>query len=162
MIEILIVALIVINVIGIILVLMSKPKDFSDTLERKNKELEKEIKSLNSYVGERIDDFSKNIGEKQELMRKAILANISQQEERLKTFSLENMKQLEQIRVTVKDSLSDIQNDNNKKLDEMRGIVDEKLQKTLESKMNESFKQVSERLEQVYKGLGEMNNLARG
>ena len=55
-----------------------------------------------------------------------------------------------------------MQEDNNKKLDDMRQIVDEKLQKTLSERMNESFKLVNERLEQVYKGLGEMQTLAQG
>ncbi len=55
-----------------------------------------------------------------------------------------------------------IREDNGKKLDEMRSIVDEKLQKTLEDKLSRSFALVSERLEQVYKGLGEMQTLASG
>lgn len=83
-------------------------------------------------------------------------------EERLKTFSLENEQKLENIRLSVENRLKYIQEDNNKKLDEMRNTVDEKLQKTLESKMTESFKLVNDRLEQVYKGLGEMQTLANG
>ena len=83
-------------------------------------------------------------------------------EERLKTFSLENEQKLENIRQSVENRLKYIQDDNNKKLDEMRNTVDEKLQKTLESKMTESFKLVNDRLEQVYKGLGEMQSLASG
>ena len=59
-------------------------------------------------------------------------------------------------------NLRELREDNNKKLDEMRGIVDEKLQKTLSDRMNESFRLVNERLEQVYRGLGEMQTLAQG
>ena len=59
-------------------------------------------------------------------------------------------------------NLRALQEDNNRKLDDMRRIVDEKLQKTLSDRMNESFKLVNERLEQVYKGLGEMQALAQG
>ena len=55
-----------------------------------------------------------------------------------------------------------MQDDNATKLDQMRQTVDEKLQSTLESRLGESFRQVSERLEQVYKGLGEMQVLATG
>ena len=55
-----------------------------------------------------------------------------------------------------------MQDDNAAKLDQMRQTVDEKLQSTLESRLGESFRQVSERLEQVYKGLGEMQVLATG
>lgn len=83
-------------------------------------------------------------------------------EERLKTFSMENEQKLDLIRRSVEQKLSYIQEDNNKQLEKMRQTVDEKLQQTLEDKMNKSFALVSERLEQVYKGLGEMQNLATG
>ena len=73
-----------------------------------------------------------------------------------------NEKKLEAIRVTVEGKLQSIQNDNAKQLDQMRQTVDEKLQGTLEKRLGESFKQVSERLEQVHKGLGEMQTLATG
>ena len=75
----------------------------------------------------------------------------------LHTFTGETKQDLENIRVTVDKNLRAMQEDNNKKLDDMRQIVDEKLQKTLSERMNESFKLVNERLEQVYKGLGEMD-----
>jgi DNA recombination protein RmuC len=55
-----------------------------------------------------------------------------------------------------------MQEDNSRKLEQMRSVVDEKLQSTLEKRLGDSFKQVSERLEQVYKGLGEMRSLATG
>ena len=58
--------------------------------------------------------------------------------------------------------MSDLQQNNEKKLDEMRATVDEKLQKTLENRLAESFKQVSERLERVYKSLGEMQKVSAG
>ena len=83
-------------------------------------------------------------------------------EDRLKTFSLENEQKLENIRNTMEAKLADIRADNERQLNEMRRTVDEKLQKTLEEKMNQSFALVNERLEQVYKGLGEMQTLAVG
>lgn len=83
-------------------------------------------------------------------------------EQRFKTFSLENEQKLDLIRSSVEKKLTYLQEDNNKKLEQMRVTVDEKLQKTLEDKMNKSFSLVNERLEQVYKGLGEMQNLAVG
>jgi len=73
-----------------------------------------------------------------------------------------NEKKLEAVRVTVESKLQSIQIDNAKQLDQMRQTVDEKLQGTLEKRLGESFKQVSERLEQVHKGLGEMQTLATG
>ena len=66
------------------------------------------------------------------------------------------------MRETIEARLGKIQEENAKKLDEMRQTVDEKLQGTLEKRLGESFKLVSERLEQVYKGLGEMQTLAVG
>lgn len=83
-------------------------------------------------------------------------------EERLKTFSVENEQKLSQIRDTVEKRLDIIQSENNRKLDEMRTIVTEKLNKAINERMTESFKLVNDRLEQVYKGLGEMQTLAAG
>ena len=57
-------------------------------------------------------------------------------------------------------SMQEMRQDNNRKLEEIRGTVDEKLQDTLQKKITESFKTVSAQLEQVYRGLGEMQNLA--
>ena len=71
-------------------------------------------------------------------------------------------RQVDALRVTVDARLRTMQDDNAAKLDQMRQTVDEKLQSTLESRLGESFRQVSERLEQVYKGLGEMQVLATG
>lgn len=87
---------------------------------------------------------------------------LGQFERRLHGFTAETTQNLENIRVTVDRNLRAMQADNNKKLDDMRQIVDEKLQKTLSDRMNQSFQLVNERLEQVYKGLGEMQTLAQG
>jgi DNA recombination protein RmuC len=73
-----------------------------------------------------------------------------------------NEKKLESVRVTVEGKLQSMQLDNAKQLEQMRQTVDEKLQGTLEKRLGESFKQVSERLELVHKGLGEMQTLATG
>jgi DNA recombination protein RmuC len=71
-------------------------------------------------------------------------------------------KKLDELKKAVETKLTQIQTDNSAKLEEMRKTVDEKLQGTLEKRLGESFRQVSERLEQVHKGLGEMQNLAIG
>jgi DNA recombination protein RmuC len=73
-----------------------------------------------------------------------------------------NEKKLEAVRMTVEEKLQSMQSDNAKQLDQMRQTVDEKLQGTLEKRLGESFKLVSERLELVHKGLGEMQSLATG
>jgi DNA recombination protein RmuC len=71
-------------------------------------------------------------------------------------------RRLAEVRTTLEARLKDIQQDNAAKLEQMRATVDEKLQATLETRLGESFRQVSERLEQVHRGLGEMQNLATG
>ncbi len=73
-----------------------------------------------------------------------------------------NEKKLEELRAAMESKLQAMQADNAKQLDQMRQTVDEKLQGTLEKRLGESFKQVSERLELVHKGLGEMQSLATG
>ena len=69
---------------------------------------------------------------------------------------------LDQMRETLEKKMAEMQTGNERKLDEMRATVDEKLQKTLETRLGESFKLVSERLEAVHKGLGDMQQLATG
>jgi DNA recombination protein RmuC len=73
-----------------------------------------------------------------------------------------NEQKLDNIRNTVEDNLKSMQNDNNSKLELIRNTVDEKLHETLERRLGDSFKLVSERLELVHKGLGEMQQLASG
>ena len=109
------------------------------------------VKSMGEMISENQNQFSRAQHEKMDNL-----------ESRLKTFSLENEQKLDLIRKSVETKLTYIQEDNNKQLEEMRKTVDEKLQNTLEEKMNKSFELVNQRLEQVYKGLGEMQTLAVG
>lgn len=99
---------------------------------------------------------------KQQAMNEAVLAQLNQLEQRLKTLESNNEQKLEAMRDTMSKRLGYIQENNNKKLNEIQTTVNEKLQKTLEEKMNQSFSLVSTRLEEVYKGLGEMQTLAQG
>ncbi|HRW12208.1 MAG TPA: DNA recombination protein RmuC, partial [Syntrophomonas sp.] len=78
----------------------------------------------------------------------------------LGTITQNNDTRLEAVRQTVEDKLKTLQEDNRRQLEQMRATVDEKLHKTLEQRLGESFRQVSERLEMVHKGLGEMQTLA--
>ncbi len=73
-----------------------------------------------------------------------------------------NAQRMLDVRQTLDNQLAQLQTSNAAKLDEMRATVDEKLQSTLEARLGESFKQVADRLEQVHKGLGEMQSLAQG
>ncbi len=80
----------------------------------------------------------------------------------LKTLTDHNIQKLDKINETVEQKLAALRDDNNKRLEQMRATVDEKLHITLEKRLGESFKLVSDRLEQVHKGLGEMQGLAAG
>jgi DNA recombination protein RmuC len=82
--------------------------------------------------------------------------------EQLKTLTLMNEDRLEKLRDTVEARLKSLQEENGAKLEQMRATVDEKLHETLEKRLGESFQRVSERLELVHKGLGEMQGLAAG
>ena len=82
--------------------------------------------------------------------------------QQLARLTLSNEQRFEQLRLAVETRLGAIQADNASKLEEMRKTVDEKLHATLEQRLGDSFKLVSERLEQVHKGLGEMQSLAAG
>jgi DNA recombination protein RmuC len=73
-----------------------------------------------------------------------------------------NGEELEKLRGVIESKLASLQKDNGDRLDQIRQTVDEKLHNTLEQRLGESFKLVSERLEQVHRGLGEMQNLAAG
>ena len=81
---------------------------------------------------------------------------------RINDFTKSNEQKLEKIRETVENKLESLQKDNSEKIEKMRLTVDEKLHDTLEKRLGESFKLVNDRLESVYKGLGEMQNLAVG
>jgi DNA recombination protein RmuC len=98
-----------------------------------------------------------------------ITENARLQRDQLDSFSKQlmgltklNEEKLEAMRKSMETQLGRLQEDNSKKLEQMRATVEEKLQSTLEKRLGDSFKQVSERLEQVYKGLGEMRHLASG
>jgi DNA recombination protein RmuC len=81
--------------------------------------------------------------------------------EQLRALSEANERRLNEVRATVEQRLATLQQGNEQKLEQMRATVDEKLHATLEARLGESFKQVAERLEQVHRGLGEMQTLAR-
>ena len=102
-----------------------------------------------------IDAFSQQLG----LLQKTLSDTLSMQ---LQSLSESNARRMGEVRETLEKQLAQLQQSNADKLDEMRRTVDEKLQNTLETRLGQSFKQVADRLEQVHKGLGEMQTLAQG
>ena len=119
-------------------------------------------KNISEDLVSNIKLMSDFMNKNQQMMSNNQSDRLSQMEQRLKTFSLENEQKLENIREVVERKLVYIQEDNNRQLEKVRETVDQKLQNTLDDKLNKSFEIVSKRLEQVYKGLGEMQSLAVG
>ncbi|MCK5296059.1 MAG: DNA recombination protein RmuC [Alphaproteobacteria bacterium] len=114
-------------------------------------EIQKRFSELGDTTGNRMTEVAKLLKDQLESFSTRLVGL---------TGSLE--KQQEGLRVNLDSKMKELREENSKKLDEMRQTVDEKLQSTLEKRLGESFKHVSERLEQVHKGLGEMQNLAAG
>lgn len=164
--DILLIVLIILVAVMILVSLINKNKgddtNIIETIKLLGEMISKNQKDTDEFQSKKFLEIDKNITDKQSEMNKAVLGNITQMEERFKTFQQTNEQKLEAVREVMMKSLLSIQEENSKKLEDMRKTVDEKLQKTLEDKMSESFKMVSERLEQVYKGLGEMQSLATG
>ncbi|WP_341905133.1 DNA recombination protein RmuC [Polaromonas sp. YR568] len=102
-----------------------------------------------------IDAFAQQLT----LLQKTLSDTLTTQ---LQSVSESNARRMGEVRDTLEKQLAQLQLTNSAKLDEMRKTVDEKLQTTLETRLGESFKQVADRLEQVHKGLGEMQTLAQG
>ena len=132
-----------------------KTKSLQEQLERSLKDGRTEqSSSLKSFE----QSFSMNVKEFNELQKQKFEDLISRQGQVKK----DTEEKLKEIRDTVENKLKSLSEDNTKKLEEMRKTVDEKLHETVEKRFNESFKMISERLEQVHKGLGEMQSLATG
>ncbi len=156
---------------------ITKLQDSFTVLENKQERVEKVIKD--EIIANRKETAHSAQQARQELgsalksssesLQQRMVENIRLQKDQLDSFSQQlmamaklNEEKLGGMRQTMESQLKAIQEDNTKKLEQMRATVDEKLQTTLEKRLGESFKQVSDRLEQVYKGLGEMRTLATG
>ena len=169
--DIIIIVLLVIAVVMLGIVILNQLKKASDNSNSEEfKRLEQTIRNEQSALRQELSSSTqmsvKNLGDMIAASQNAYAISqsksLAQLEERLKTFSLTNEQQLDNIRHSVENRLNYIREDNNKKLEEMRKTVDGRLQQSMEEKMNRSFSLVNERLEQVYKGLGEMQSLAVG
>jgi DNA recombination protein RmuC len=110
---------------------------------------------------EQIDSFRTQLAQTQQATE-ALLRRVNETlGEQLLKLAESNERRFAEVRQTVDTRLAALQEGNEKKLEQMRATVDEKLNATLEHRLGESFRQVAERLEQVHKGLGEMQSLAR-
>lgn len=142
-------------------------------LERLERELREELARSRREDAEEAFRDREERSQSATLLGQAVTTQVAQfgtaQSERLESFARELNRfslgldeRFERLRISVEGRLAAIQADNASKLEEMRRTVDEKLHATLEQRLGESFKLVSDRLEQVHRGLGEMQSLAAG
>lgn len=118
-------------------------------------ELARVLQEQQKSVTDNLDRIRQQGTDSSKVQREELAAQLAQ-------LAHSNEEKLEAVRQTVETKLTQLQTDNAGKLEQMRMTVDEKLQSTLETRLSESFKLVSERLERVHQGLGEMQALASG
>lgn len=107
-----------------------------------------------------ISTLSGELNFRQEALSRSVVELGKSVERRIYHFSVQNERQMAAMRATVEQRLEEIRRENKAELEQMRAVVDERLQKTLEQRLDQSFGSVGQRLEQVYRGLGEMRVLA--
>ncbi len=117
---------------------------------------------LSARQGAVLKELSSGLSSRQEMLQNSIEGQQKRLAEAFGSYTLQSNQMLESVRNTMETRLRALTEENEKKLEEMRQTVDQKLQKTLNERLKQSFSLVSERLEQVYKGLGEMQTLAVG
>ncbi len=128
-----------------------------DVARTQNEQIDSFRTQLASTQQHQADTLGRS-GEQQALSLKRFSDTLIDQ---LRALSQSNDQRMAEVRATVESKLGAIQQDNEKKLEQMRQTVDEKLHATLEQRLGESFKQVADRLDQVHRGLGEMQGLAK-
>jgi len=182
--EIILTAIIIIQIIILVMIFRRRSKDNSGEIKYLIENTDKNIQRIEqstreeiSKIRDELNSSSKN--NREELMNSfgnfnRIISDkigevtglqkdsLNRFSEQLKGLTDTNMRNLENMRQTIESNLKEMQRDNGEKLEKMRQTVDEKLHNTLEKRLGESFKLVSDRLEQVHKGLGEMQTLATG
>jgi len=137
-------------------------KSIADNFRDERKELNERLSSFTTTLQTTMSESRKESGDSRIVLEQSLQNSLTKINESLEKFRDSNEKQLIAITEKVDVELNKVRESNEKKLDEMRETVDEKLHGTLEKRLGESFAQVSERLEAVHKGLGEMQQLASG
>jgi DNA recombination protein RmuC len=158
--ELILIVLVGLILLGLQLYLVFKPKEKIDNsfqlgLERLERELRQELALTRQEQTQTLGVLQQTLG----VQQSGVTQQLTQQ---LGQLSESNARRMLDVRDALDKQLDALQKSNSTKLDEMRQTVDEKLQATLQARLGESFKQVAERLEQVHKGLGEMQSLAQG
>jgi DNA recombination protein RmuC len=133
-----------------------------DEISRNRTEANENEKSTREEISHSFKSFRDSTDNRMAGFSSTQSTNFESFSKKLSELTEKNESKMELIRLTVEQKLENIQKDNSEKLEKMRQTVEEKLEKTLETRLGEKFKLVNDRLEQVYKGLGEMQTLASG
>ncbi len=158
MIEILLGILLLIGIALLYMQFQQKSQNSDKSFKSINESVIRFQSSLDKIEKSTLDQLSKN----REELGNSLKGNREELSKTLNQFSDLFNKNIKDVRETINNQLKDIRDDNTKQLDKMRNTVDEKLQKTLEEKIGESFNQVRKQLDAVHKGLGEMQTVAAG
>jgi DNA recombination protein RmuC len=137
-------------------------KAVREEIAANRKEASDSAQQARTEASRSLHEFSTTIGRQMSVIARLQKEQLQSFAEQLSRLTESNEQRIEKLRLAVEQKLENIRADNSKKLEEMRATVDEKLHSTLEKRLGDSFKLVSERLEQVHKGLGEMQELATG
>lgn len=159
--------LLIASAFGVFLLLKkSKQSDSAKKTEFQIQALQNNLEKIERSFREQLAQGRQEQGEQSKSQREEISKSVNEFSQlmfqQLKGLTDMNTTKLESIRTVVEKKLTELQTDNSQKLEQMRATVEEKLQGTLEKRLGESFKLVSDRLELVHKGLGEMQTLAVG
>lgn len=139
-----------------------KTHEFRDELRAGREEANRAARESREELSNNFKDASDNLSTTLNDLWQVQHLQLEGMKDQLKTYAETNRQSLDGIRNTLDSSVKELQANNEKKLEEMRKTVDEKLQETLQDRLKASFEMVSERLEAVHRGLGEMQNLATG
>lgn len=151
----LVIAMIKISLLEKKLAAGSDSAEIKNEIARSRTETLQNVNSSFQMLGEMISNNMKESAKAQDM-------RLAELNTRFSNMAVENEQKLDNIRTAMESKIKALTDENSIQLEKMRATVDEKLQKTLEERLSQSFKLVSERLEEVYRGLGEMQNLASG
>lgn len=147
----------------LVLVRLGKADGGDEAARRHEAELQKErLSAISTQMNEKLSAMEHTMQAQQRLTHEGIMGQMQQLEQRFRTLETGNDQRMEALRTTMQTQMKELQTENNRRLEGIRVTVDEQLQKTITTRMNESFRLVNDRLEQVYKGLGEMQTIATG
>ena len=160
--DILIISLLVAVIILLVVLLIRQGKDKNSEITHKIDTISEKTTELSRSLGAEFERSRRESTENQHNMRVETSARLSEMNEKIENIRINNLEQNAKQSKALTDAVDRMRESNEKKLEEMRVTVDEKLTSTLTQRLDSSFKTVSDRLENVYKSLGEMKELSNG